>query len=792
MKDLCSLAKNYLESEGYRIIDEDTHGLVLDKLVFGLDRDTVLLWTLPVGQDISSYEPILRAQISKWRANYPDAKAYVLAHSRGGFSRDMFQTLADNRVKFLVPIWFFDTAFRHEETGKVSVITDIRTQAESERRVPQPFSMEQLAGQAQAEDIFSHIFKAIAPPERPVVRLVVGRAGMGKSYLFRALFARLYEDFLEAKAKHGARPRPIPFTPEHMRGTYALRTEALIDNFLKSDVASPVTRETFEWLLVNGFSTWLFDGLDELYAGDQTFFDYILDLLTRTDSLANITILCRDSLITTSSAFAEFSDLCTGSTLFEIYRLEDWDRKAKRHLAWLHLEGSHPPHDEPDTGKVSAFMTEVDRSQAVRALSCLPFYCDTLLDLFQKGQRTEFSDDVALLNYVIDQMIQRETDKGLLDVRLFEDGGLEQWLELMAVTYIEESRHAGITRDYASEYGQLVLRPGLDEDSQNHIITTLLQFPLFQAGSEIGLLSFTHELIAQTLAARVYLTDLMKNPAEAGRRLSRTDLEDPVILRFMAKRMGHSELTRVLEELRCGGLPDRALAILLSLIMIACPDRDLVKRSGVNLESQNLVAVRFKGRDLSEVSFRRADLSHAMFEDCDLRSTHFEGAFMNRTYFTARNDMQGAVFGDLSRVESVWVGKHLIEDPAKIRQWIAKTTHTPSTLKEPCPTALQIRHLFGKFITPLGNARRDQLGMRGLLAGKQTPGAASPKECLDEAISSGYLTRPDFRDRCRRAEGDKYAEMVKFVCDGSVSDGLGRILSRLCRRRGCLHQLHRE
>ena len=792
MRDLCSLAKGYLESEGYRIIDQDAHGLVLDKLVFGQDHDTVLLWTLPEGQEISCYEPILRAQISNRRANYPDAKAYVLAHSRGGFSRDMLQTLADNRTKFLVPIWFFDTAFRHEETGKVSVITDIRTQAESERRVPQPFSMEQLAGEAQDEDIFGHLFKAIASPERPVMRLVVGRAGIGKSYLFRALFARLYAGFLEAKAKHGAWPRPIPFTPEHMRGTYALRTEALIDNFLRSDVASPVTRETFEWLLVNGFSTWLFDGLDELYSGDETFFDYILELLTRADSIANITILCRDSLITTSSAFAEFRDLCTGSSLFEIYRLADWDRKAKRHLTWLQLEGCHPRCNEPDTGKVLAFMTEVDRSPAVRMLSGLPFYCHTLLGLFERGQKTEFSDDVALLNHVVDQMIKRETDKGLLDIRLFEDRGFEQWLELMAVTYVEESRHAGITQDYALEYGQLVLRPGLDENSRNHVMMTLLQFPLFQAGSETGLLAFTHDLIAEALAARAYLANLTKNPAETGRRLSRTDLEDPVILRFMAKRMGHPELARVLEELQRGGLQDRALSMLLSLAMIACPDRDLIKRSGINLESQNLVAVRFKGRDLSGLSFRRADLSHALFEDCDLHSTHFEGAFLDRTRFTRKNDLQGATFGDLSRVQSVWVGSRLIEDPARIRKWVATITRTPSTLKEPCPTALQICHLFGKFITPLGDARRDQLGCRGLLAGKQIPGAASSKECLKEVISGGYLTRPDFRDRCRRAEGDKYAEMVKFVRDGSVSDGLGRILAHLCRRRGCLHQLRHE
>lgn len=792
MKDLCSLVKGYLESAGYRMIDQDDHVLVFDKLVFGQDRDTVLVWTMPEGRDIGSYEPILRAHISKQRARYPDAKAYVLAHSRGGFSRDMLQTLADNRTKFLVPIQFFDTAFRHEETGKVSAIADIRTEGKSERRVPQPFSMEPLTGQTHDKDIFACLLKAIARPEKPVVRLVIGRAGMGKTYLFRALFARLYDDFLEAKAKHGARPRPIPLTPDYRMANDALRMRALIDNFVRSEVAASVPEKAFEWLLVNGFSTWLFDGLDELYAGDQEFCDDILELVTRPGSLANITILCRDSVITTSGPFAEFRSLCTGSDLFEIYRLADWDRRAKRHLAWLHLEGRDPQRDEAETGKVASFMKEVDRSPAVQSLSGLPFYCYTLLDLFEKGQRTEFTDDVALLNYVVDEMIKREKDKGLLDTRMFDERGLEEWIELMAVTYIEESPHAGITRDHASEYARLVLRQGLDEDSSNQIMMTLLRFPLFQAGSETGLLVFTHDLIAQALGARAYIAQLIRNPAETGRRLSRTDLEDPVILRFIAKRMGNSELTRVLEELRRGGLQDRALCMLLSLAMIASPDRDLVRRSGVNLESQNLVGVRFKDRDLSGLSFRRADLSHAVFEDCDLRSVHFEGAFLDMTRFAGKNDMEKAMFGDLSRVESVWVGNRLIEDSAKIRDWVETATRTPSSRKESCPTALQMRHLFGKFITPLGDPRRDQLGCRGLLAGKQIAGAASSQECLDQAISGGYLTKPDFRERCRRAEGDKYAEMVKFVRDGSVSDELGRVLARLCRRRACLHQLRHE
>jgi hypothetical protein len=31
--------------------------------------------------------------------------------------------------------------------------------------------------------------------------------------------------------------------------------------------------------------------------------------------------------------------------------------------------------------------------------------------------------------------------------------------------------------------------------------------------------------------------------------------------------------------------------------------------------------------------------------------------------------------------------------------------------------------------------------------------------------------------------------MVRFVRDGRISDALGASIARLCRRRGCLHQL---
>ncbi len=97
--------------------------------------------------------------------------------------------------------------------------------------------------------------------------------------------------------------------------------------------------------------------------------------------------------------------------------------------------------------------------------------------------------------------------------------------------------------------------------------------------------------------------------------------------------------------------------------------------------------------------------------------------------------------------------------------------------------------MFRKYITPLGEPRRDDLKREALLAGKRFEGAASTEACLEEAVRGGYLTGPDFRGRFRRAEGDKYAEIVTFAREGGISNGIGELIAGLCRRRGCLHRL---
>jgi hypothetical protein len=791
MPELMPLVRGYLESAGFKILDQQSQCLVADKLIFGQTRATWVIWTIPQGEPLRRYEPILSAEISAIRQKYPDATAYVLAQSRSGFSRDFLQEINDKRISLTVPVQFFDAEFKVDQAPKAaSAIQDIRSFEFLRQRVAQPYRAdESIESAVDGDDLANVLRDRLTNSRNAAVRIIVGRAGIGKSFLFRVLFASLYDEFLKSKQRYELRPRPIPLIPAYLRNIYALRTELLVENFLQTDVASPVSRETFEWLLVNGFTSWFLDGLDELYLGDSNFFDYLADLLTRSGSRAQVTIWCRDSLLTTSDAFAEFRDLCSGTAALEIYHLKEWERPSKRTYTWLRLEDRRPRSGEPDTKRVHSFLAALDSSTPLQKLSGLPFYCQLLLNQFQETGVLQFTDDVAMLNFIVDQMITREVNAGLLDLKLFVPNGLEDWLEEMALAYVEDGRYADIERKQATEYGKLVLRDGIDEAAEEHILTSLVRFPLFQLGTEPQKIAFAHDLIAELLAARGYIRRVPKQAADVGYRLSRSNLLDSAILRFMAARMTDTDERAIVVELHHGNLQGRSLAALLSLLMLARPNRDLIKKTRSDLDAQDLAGIRFHNRDLSGVSFRNTDLSSVTFQDCDLRAARFEGAYLNRTRFEGSNILEDAQFGDLGRAESIFVGQKILVEPTDIRAWLENVTGHHPVRGEPCSTALQVNHIFSKFVTPLGTPRRDDLFRRAILTGRRYRDSASSEECLEQLVQNGYLTGPDYRDRFRRAEGDKYAEIVSYVRDGKVSDSLGRVIAPMCRRRGCTHQV---
>ena len=162
---------------------------------------------------------------------------------------------------------------------------------------------------------------------------------------------------------------------------------------------------------------------------------------------------------------------------------------------------------------------------------------------------------------------------------------------------------------------------------------------------------------------------------------------------------------------------------------------------------------------------------------------------MNRTRFLGSTDLEGADFGDLMRVKSLYVAKRFLESDGEIREWVEKATGRLRPTNQPCPTALQIAHIFGKFVTPMGTPRRDELKRQGILAGRRFTGAPTPAECMGAVIRHGFLVGPDRRDRFKRAAGDRYGEIVRLVRDSSVSQALGVLVSELCRRRNCTHEL---
>ena len=659
MNDLALLVKGYLKSAGFKILEEYEDCVVADRFVFAEDRDTRIVWTIPTRQEKARYEAVLRASVSKLRSKYPDAKATVLSASRSGFSRPLQQELNDQRIRILVPIQFFDTEFKFEHAPKAaSAIADIRSPEILSQRVRQPYTAEGVAiDAAPGRDLLDTLSEELSSSETSTIRIVVGRAGMGKTFLSRAVFASLYERFMKAKARQGSASRPIPLLPEHMKNLYALRTELLIENFLRTDVASPVNRDTFEWLLVNGFAIWLLDGLDELFTGDPGFFDYLLELITRPGSRANIVIWSRDSLLTTSDSFMDFQELCVGDDLMRVYHLSPWERASKRDFAWLCLEKRHPSNSESDTPEIRGFLDDIEKSSFLKELSSVPFYCDVLLRQSRDGPIREFSDEVVMLNHLIEEMIQREVDKGLIDRKAFQPNGLRDWLEQLAVNYVEDHLYTDIDRDEAREYGELVLLDHITEEVEQNILLSLLQFPLFSAGTESGKVGFAHDLIAEALAARYYARKLPSEPLNIGHRVSSVDLDDPIRLRLMAQNLEPQNETAIMTALRTASPQENTYKALLSLLMMIQPDRDQLKRLQVNLEGVVLSAVRFVNRDLSDMSFRQTDLSNVCFKNCDLRRAKFEGAFMNRTKFLGRTNLEGADFGDLIRIQSFYAEK---------------------------------------------------------------------------------------------------------------------------------------
>lgn len=778
----------YLKTRGYGFPEITEDFLVADIIRLGGIRDTQLIWVPIIPERKEDFPQLRRRLLREFEERskqYPDSTLWLVAEGFGPGTeeRERFN------IHVRAPVEFFDTPFKYEERPKEVTSKIKKFLPPLPGYIPQPYSIlmdDEI--QKKGDDLGKHLLDEFRTPSaRANLRIVVGPAGIGKTWLFRTLFSRLYADCMKHKKQQLTFPRPIPLTPEYLREAVRergeIRTEDLVDTFISEEIEPIVPQKTFEWLVMNGYAIWLFDGLDELYAGDPRFFEYVGDFLMEPGSQAQILICARDSLLKTCERLTDFLHEYGTDPAVRLYRLDNWEGPSKRAFAHFHFA---PPKD-------SQFLAYISRSDSLKALSTLPYYCNLLRERFGKGKMEEFTNDFDLIGDTVSKISEREEeDKGTLKPEYFESGGLRKWLEYVAAEIFTEN-FKGIDKELVKIAAEFYLYPELSEKERRDVLTALVQFPLFAPGLEPEVLTFKHELIAEYLAGCYWLPELIKNPEKVADVLgNRLDLADSLIGRYMASQIARQPegIQILIETLQKGALrkevlPGKAFTNLLQLLLLAAPAKDLLNRHIINVEGRDLSHVRFIARNLEGYSFRNSTLFSTVFEECNLQNAHFEGSKIEETRFKklSKKDLKGIQLGNLEHdFISGYVDRQRTEDPSEFRKWLGQ----PTVSETHCPAALQLRTLFLKFVRPDGTGKRTELPERALSTGKRHPGAPTHEACVKACISFGYLQRTRY-GRVRRVLGDRYNDMIYFVKDRQLSNSLRKMLDSLCSRPGCVH-----
>ena len=577
----------------------------------------------------------------------------------------------------------------------------------------------------------------------------------------------------------------MPMLPAHIREAAGNNINGLIDAFLHTEIAMPTTRDLFSWLVDNRHALWMLDGLDEVITRDERFFSYLEDRITTPRSRPAILVCVRDSLLETSDELVDFIN--DYHAVVKLYKLQPWTLEAKRRFAWIQLEGRAPRPEERDGKDVSTFIESVRSNATLDQLSATPFYTDLLLENFRAGNdSSDIRDEVQLVDLALHRMCQREYEKGALREDVLPADALVEWLEeLAAISYEDRGVSVRELGELASVVPALI-QQDLAEAKMEALVAQIEMLPFFRPSPVTRRIEFTHEIVAELLAARRFLKELRSGDPRFVARVSiRPWPADSVFFRILASSEMSSMLTNTYSR---ESLRPIARRNLIQLILLSHDLSVPFARTGVSLEGVGLEGLVFESLNLDDVSFRSSDLTNSTFRDCSLTAALFEGAILKNTRLMGSTGQQlaRASFGRCEHFESIEVaGRQFVDDGAFAR-WVVEATGTDA-VEGPCATKQQMHHLFRKFVHVSGQARRDELDRRGLERGKQYAGAPDAGECVDRALRSGYLEEESRLKRIRRPQGEKYGEIVNFVMGAEVSAGLTAVLNSLCSKPGCRH-----
>jgi hypothetical protein len=789
-------ARSFLKARGMTVEEKGEHFLLATLPGGGIGGEDQVtgVWVLTRDQREGRHPTLLEekytTRFSNAASRYRAAHLYLLVDTREGLSQDFQRAARQHGVKIHLPVWFFDLPFKSEvapDTRSAFMTLVREAEGHASGRVPQAYRLEgaDKAGQDLLPDLAKEIEDELRIPE-PRIWFIVAPAGYGKSVFFAYLVGKLYKTFRERHKAGISYPRPLPMIAEHLREAAGANLDGLIDAFLRTDIAAAASRELFAWTVENRTGIFMLDGLDEVITRDQRFLSYLEDRVTAPGSRALIVISVRDSLFESNDELAAFLE--HAGDVARTYRLDRWDRRARRVHAWLRLAKRPPRDGEPDPPEVAHYLRGLEENPTLRELAATPYYAELAIATTTEAAALPVKDRADFLDHAITAICRREYGKGTLPESVFPPDAFREWLEELAVMAYQAAGFSPAELRELAELAevlaarQLSEEEELSEEDKMKLVSALTMTPLVTRSATSGRLQLTHEILAEYLAGCRFAREFAQNPGLFASRLSqRPWTSDSVLFEVLSHRLRdkRDELTEFWGVLSSDGRRN------LVQLLLTMPNGDEVLHTGrVLIEGVRLAGVRFADANLDGVSLRACDLTNAVFTRVSLRGAQFEGAVLDNTTFDVQPDaLAGASFGDCEHFGSVVLpGRRRVTEPREFLRWV----NAQEPAGGPCPSARQLSFLFRKFVYVDGQPRRDELDRRGLCRGRREPGAPGAEDCVDAAIQLGYLEERSF-GRVGRPRGQKYGEIVTFVKNGQLSPGLRSLLDALCRIPGCRH-----
>ncbi len=648
--------REYLLADGYTIVERPPELAEREVSAWrsgqaGIRRYmNVWMPDIPPGDTLEPQEPSYRDRFRRARELHATGTNIMLVPSREGirpgFIREALNTY---RVMFRTPIEFFDTTFTWEgNDASTTIARRIRDEgARVDRvRINQPFT-DNFSN--EGDDLVDVLFNRFRDRRQSTgIHIVQGPAGIGKSWLFSSLFARLYSAFIQDKRERRTLwARPLPLLPEY--DPTGRRLNDLLSSFIRTEVDRPIRREVLDWMVANGHGILMLDGLEEIMALDEEFTDQILEYFTLpfTDGQPTILICLRDSLMNRNQAVIDFCTEYADRTT--VYHLEKWDDKSIRSF----VERKIPSPEER-----RQFITRLRSDATLRDIASLPYLCDLLVRESIEGRLTEIASSTQLIANAAESIIHREYSKELaLTEEVMSTGDVLTFAQDFAQKDMEGG-FRGVSpsevKEWAKDWAELVWPEETEEQSRFEL--QMSQIAFFEQGAA-GRLKFVHEILELYLIGRKYVDYLRRKEftyfidAFSHWEFPADSITLDIVSQYCTREIARQDVENI--TFQSLNRP-KAFKNMLQLLSISNLDGRFLDNSAVK---KDLSGIKFRDMNFQDVSFAGCNLDATEFHGCNLRGTEFSGAIISNTgFFSMSSDlMEGANFGDMNTVHSIRV-----------------------------------------------------------------------------------------------------------------------------------------